>query len=63
MNIVRNNEFVDKAGERFCMRTELTGDVGEQFLPQRCGDLPDGAQVHSHGNEKTKVKSRLTVTD
>ncbi|QTL37076.1 hypothetical protein [Pseudoalteromonas viridis] len=45
------------------MRTELTGDVGEQFWPQLRSALPDGAQVHLHGNEKAEVKSRLTVTD
>ncbi|TMP15104.1 formyltetrahydrofolate deformylase, partial [Pseudoalteromonas ruthenica] len=25
LNITRNNEFVDTAGQRFFMRTELTG--------------------------------------
>ncbi|MEC4088513.1 formyltetrahydrofolate deformylase [Pseudoalteromonas rubra] len=55
LNIVRNNEFVDNAGERFFMRTELTGTVSEAFLPQLRNALPDGAQVHLHSNEKTKV--------
>ncbi|CAM4216903.1 formyltetrahydrofolate deformylase [Pseudoalteromonas byunsanensis] len=55
LNITRNNEFVDREGARFFMRTELTGEPSEQFLSQLRGQLPQGAQVALHHGEKTKV--------
>ncbi|WP_440054017.1 formyltetrahydrofolate deformylase [Pseudoalteromonas sp. T1lg65] len=55
LNIVRNNEFVDKSAKRFFMRTELTGTPSEGFLAQLRQQLPSGAKVALHGQEKTKV--------
>ena len=34
LNIIRNNEFVDKDAQRFFMRTELTGEPHAEFLSQ-----------------------------
>jgi formyltetrahydrofolate deformylase len=55
LNITRNNEFVDKAGQRFFMRTELTGQPNDNFLTQLRQQLPLGAKVTMYGKEKTKV--------
>ncbi|CAH9056230.1 Formyltetrahydrofolate deformylase [Pseudoalteromonas sp. CIP111854] len=55
LNITRNNEFVDREGARFFMRTELTGEPNELFLTQLRKQLPHGAQVALHQGEKTKV--------
>ena len=55
LNIIRNNEFVDKDAQRFFMRTELTGEPHAEFLSQLRGVLPAGAKVALHGEEKTKV--------
>jgi formyltetrahydrofolate deformylase len=55
LNITRNNEFVDKEGARFFMRTELTGEPSSQFLSQLQAQLPTGAKVALHHGEKTKV--------
>lgn len=55
LNITRNNEFVDKAGARFFMRTELTGQPSDNFLNQLRQQLPNGADVALHNNEKTKL--------
>ncbi|BBN82749.1 formyltetrahydrofolate deformylase [Pseudoalteromonas sp. A25] len=55
LNITRNNEFVDREGSRFFMRTELTGEPNPQFLDQLRAQLPQGAQVSLHHGEKTKV--------
>ncbi|MBQ4851153.1 formyltetrahydrofolate deformylase [Pseudoalteromonas sp. MMG012] len=55
LNITRNNEFVDKAGTRFFMRTELTGQPSDNFLNQLRQQLPNGADVALHNNEKTKL--------
>ncbi|MDK1288806.1 formyltetrahydrofolate deformylase [Pseudoalteromonas umbrosa] len=55
LNIVRNNEFVDREGKRFFMRTELTGTPTEQFISQLQANLPDDAQVKLHSPTKVKV--------
>ncbi|WP_028833943.1 MULTISPECIES: formyltetrahydrofolate deformylase [unclassified Pseudoalteromonas] len=55
LNIIRNNEFVDKDAQRFFMRTELTGELHTEFLAQLREVLPAGAKVALHGEEKTKV--------
>ncbi|MDX1728002.1 MAG: formyltetrahydrofolate deformylase, partial [Pseudoalteromonas tetraodonis] len=55
LNIIRNNEFVDKDAQRFFMRTELTGEPHAEFLSQLSDVLPAGAKVALHGEEKTKV--------
>lgn len=55
LNIIRNNEFVDKDAQRFFMRTELTGEPHTEFLSQLRDVLPAGAKVALHGEEKTKV--------
>tara|TARA_Y100000780_G_scaffold75589_1_gene67974 strand:- start:357 stop:1187 length:831 start_codon:yes stop_codon:yes gene_type:complete len=55
LNIIRNNEFVDKDAQRFFMRTELTGEPHTEFLAQLREVLPAGAKVALHGEEKTKV--------
>jgi len=55
LNIIRNNEFVDKDAQRFFMRTELTGEPHTEFLAQLRKVLPAGAKVALHGEEKTKV--------
>lgn len=55
LNIIRNNEFVDKDAQRFFMRTAITGNPPPDFLHQLCDALPSGAEVALHGNEKTKV--------
>lgn len=55
LNIIRNNEFVDKDAQRFFMRTAITGNPPPDFLHQLCDVLPSGAKVALHGNEKTKV--------
>lgn len=55
LNIIRNNEFVDKDAQRFFMRTAITGNPPPNFLEQLCDVLPSGAKVALHGNEKTKV--------
>lgn len=55
LNITRNNEFVDTAGQRFFMRTELTGQPSDNFLTQLRQQLPSGAKVTMYGEEKTKV--------
>ncbi|KZN66059.1 formyltetrahydrofolate deformylase [Pseudoalteromonas luteoviolacea CPMOR-1] len=55
LNIVRNNEFVDREGNRFFMRTELTGTPTEQFIAQLRANLPDDAQVKLHSPKKVKV--------
>ncbi|WP_213608886.1 formyltetrahydrofolate deformylase [Pseudoalteromonas sp.] len=55
LNIIRNNEFVDKDAQRFFMRTELTGEPHPELLAQLREVLPAGAKVALHGKEKTKV--------
>jgi formyltetrahydrofolate deformylase len=55
LNIIRNNEFVDKDAQRFFMRTELTGEPHTEFLAQLREVLPAGAKVALHSEEKTKV--------
>ncbi|KID54986.1 formyltetrahydrofolate deformylase [Pseudoalteromonas luteoviolacea] len=55
LNIVRNNEFVDREGKRFFMRTELTGTPTEQFIAQLRANLPGDAQVKLHNPKKVKV--------
>ncbi|KJY98050.1 formyltetrahydrofolate deformylase [Pseudoalteromonas sp. GCY] len=55
LNITRNNEFVDKEGQRFFMRTELTGTPSDNFLAQLRQSLPTGAKLNLYGQERTKV--------
>lgn len=55
LNIVRNNEFVDREGKRFFMRTELTGTPTEQFIAQLRANLPGDAQIKLHNPKKVKV--------
>ncbi|MDK2595926.1 formyltetrahydrofolate deformylase [Pseudoalteromonas obscura] len=55
LNIVRNNEFVDREGKRFFMRTEVTGSPTSLFLSQLQSNLPDDAQVKLHSPTKVKV--------
>jgi formyltetrahydrofolate deformylase len=55
LNIIRNNEFVDKDAQRFFMRTELVGEPHNDFLDQLRVILPQGAQLTLHNGAKTKV--------
>lgn len=55
LNITRNQEFVDKEGARFFMRTELSSAPSSEFLPELYERLPAGSKLALHRNEKTKV--------
>jgi formyltetrahydrofolate deformylase len=55
VNITRNNEFVDKQGQRFFMRTELADTPHGNFLEQLRAILPSGAKVALHEGAAKKV--------
>ncbi|CCQ09546.1 Formyltetrahydrofolate deformylase [Pseudoalteromonas luteoviolacea B = ATCC 29581] len=55
LNITRNQEFVDKEGKRFFMRTELSDIPNDDFLPQLQTRLPIGSKIALHRGDKVKV--------
>jgi formyltetrahydrofolate deformylase len=56
LNIIRNDEFVDRENNRFFMRTELDGDFtkGDLLLALK-KILPNDAQLALKGTEKAQV--------
>ena len=56
LNIVRNDEFVEKDFNQFFMRTEFSGDFSnEEFLKELVLLLPDGAKVKLMANQKKSI--------
>ncbi|MFC3034194.1 formyltetrahydrofolate deformylase [Pseudoalteromonas fenneropenaei] len=55
LNITRNQEFVDKEGQRFFMRTELSSEPAPHFLHELERRLPAGSKLTLHRGEKTKA--------
>ncbi|MGB0859323.1 MAG: formyltetrahydrofolate deformylase [Pseudoalteromonas spongiae] len=56
LNIIRNDEFVDRENHRFFMRTALQGDFDNNHLVEQLIHLlPDGSNVSLKGEEKAKV--------
>jgi len=56
MNIISNNEFVDKENNKFFMRTVVAGDIDPIELQQELQDiLPDGSGVHVISPKKKNI--------
>jgi formyltetrahydrofolate deformylase len=56
LNIIRNDEFVDRENHRFFMRTALQGDFSNNNLvAQLAAILPEGSSISLKGEEKAKV--------
>ena len=56
LNIVKNDEYVDRDNQRFFMRTELAGEVNEQrFVDQLKSLLPDAAHIAFSPGDRKKV--------
>ena len=56
LNIIRNDEFVDRENHRFFMRTALQGDFAKCDLEsQLSAILPNGSKLSLKGEEKAKV--------
>jgi formyltetrahydrofolate deformylase len=56
LNIIRNDEFVEKNNNEFFMRTEFSGEFNkEDFLKELQTVLPAGSDIKLTGNQKKNV--------
>lgn len=56
LNIVRNDEFVERNNNEFFMRTEFSGDLDKQiFLEDLYSILPPNADIKLTGNQKKNI--------
>lgn len=56
VNIVRNDEYVDKETERFFMRTEFDGEIDTEDLRQKLkSTLPAGAKIDISKTSRQKI--------
>ena len=60
-NIIANDEFVDGATDRFFMRTEFTGGLGDETLRRElAAALPPGATIAVSGERRPRVVVLVT---
>lgn len=61
LNIISNNEFVDKEQNRFYMRSVVAGEIDGQALAQELrATLPEGASVRVTAPEKKNIVLMVT---